>query len=254
VSALAENAVYCMDALELLRQLPDGSVDAVITDLPYGTTDCAWDEVIPFAPMWEVVNRALKPNGVFVTTSAQPFTSALVMSNPRGFRHCWVWIKRNSTGFLNAKRQPMRQHEDVLVFAKQAPIYTPQMTRGEPYKANRTGKPDVYRQNRTSGVYAAERYPTTVIDRFHFNRLDGVHPTQKPVALFEYLVSTYTKIGDLVVDPTCGSGTTLVAARNLQRRFIGSDTSPEFVAISQRRLDAPYTLPMLGLFAEEGAS
>jgi len=249
LSALV-NRVHHTDALDLLAALPSGSVDAFITDLPYGTTACSWDEIIPFDPMWKEVKRTLKPRGVFVTTASQPFTSKLVMSNVGMFRYEWIWEKAISSGFLSAKYRPLRQHENILVFSEGASIggansgqpmtYNPQFEKGEAYTTNPKSAPTgIYnKHHRVPTVNEGIRYPKTIIK---FTNERGEHPTQKPVDLFKYLISTYTQPGDLVVDFCCGSGTTAIAARNLGRRFIVGDITSEYVQVARDSLAQPYT-------------
>lgn len=242
--AQARDRVYCCDLLSLCDALPDQSIDMILADLPYGTTACAWDTVIPFEPMWARFKRVIKPRGAIVLTASQPFTSALVMSNPAMFRYEWVWEKDNGTNFLNLEYGPFKVHENVLVFSDSLVSYQPQMASGRPYQLSRGM---VYRsylgaqEKGTTTINSGERHPRSVIK---FNQQRGDHPTQKPVDLFRYLIRTYTQPGDTVLDPVVGSGTTAIAAREEQRRFICGDSSPEYVAIAQRRLAAPYTLPM----------
>lgn len=239
------NTVQCCDALALMEQLPPASIDAIITDLPYGTTACSWDEIIPFEPMWAGVKRVLKPRGVFVTTASQPFTSKLVMSNPEWFRCEWVVKKPAGTGYLNANRQPMKNHESIIVFAAGAHNYYPIMRTGKPYRATR-GAVGGFVRDKTVGGYLTinngDRYPLSVINSSWATA--GLHPTEKPVDLIEYLILTYTMVDDLILDFSSGSGTTGVAARNLNRRYILNDNSPEYVGISLKRLALPYTVNM----------
>lgn len=238
------NRIIHGDALDVLRGLPDASVDAIITDPPYGTTACAWDTVVPFEPMWALFKRIAKPNAAIVMTASQPFTSALVMSNPRMFRHAWVWEKPMPTGHLNAYRAPMKAHEDVVVFGAAGVEYYPVFVAGTPYRAT-SGAAGGYVRDKTTGghttVNTGTRHPRTII---RVTNEVGLHPTQKPVALMEYLIRTYTQPGDLVLDPFAGSGTTLVAARNLQRRYIGVELQAEYVETARKRLSEMYTLPM----------
>lgn len=234
------------DCLEVMRTLDAGSLDAIITDLPYGTTACAWDEVIPFVPMWEQVKRILKPRGVFVTTASQPFTSRLVMSNLEWFRYEWVAQKPQGTGYLNANRQPMKNHESVIVFAEGAHTYNPQMRFGRAYRATR-GAVGGFVRDKTVGGYETvndgSRYPLSVVD---FVWETGLHPTQKPVALYAYLIRTYTNPGDTVLDLCMGSGTTGVAAVKEGRNFVGCDNDGGYFAIAQRRIEqAQMQLPLL---------
>ena len=249
------NQVHEMDALEMLAKLEPQSVDAIITDLPYGTTACSWDNIIPFEPMWAGVKRVLKPRGVFVTTASQPFTSALVMSNPKWFKYDWTWIKSLSGMFVHAKNRPMKIHEDVLVFSpgvvnhesltKNRMNYYPQITYSlETYskkqKANKNNSNTNFGRRPSHKDFEVKdvstRYPQTMLYFSNTNHHTD-HPTQKPVALYDYLIRTYTQAGDLVVDFCCGSGTTAVAAATLNRRYIVGDTSAEYCAIARRRLE-----------------
>lgn len=228
------------DCLERMAEIADGSVDMVLCDLPYGITQNKWDEVIPFAGLWAHYWRVLKPNGAAVLTAAQPFTSALVMSQPKAFRYQWVWEKPNATGFLNAQKQPLRAHEDVLVFYRAQPAYTPQMIDGEAYsKAPGQKLTESYghQSDRGARFYAGGRYPRTVLLLSSVVRAESMHPTQKPVALMEYLIRTYTHEGDTVLDNTMGSGTTGVACANTGRSFIGIERDPEYFEIAKARIE-----------------
>lgn len=252
VGAPERNRVYHVDALTLLRALPSGSVDAFILDLPYGTTACSWDEIIPFEPMWAEVKRTLKPRGVFVTTASQPFTSKLVMSNADMFRYEWIWAKSRAANFFNAKHRPLAKHENIVVFSplpaanvENTSNYYPQGLVRTNHKWSRPQKYDTaHKFSRPS--HELERtiefsgYPESIIGIDNDHNLDA-HPTQKPVALYEYLIRTYTQAGQLVVDFCCGSGTTALAARNLQRDFIAGDITAEYVEIARRRLAMPFT-------------
>ena len=229
------------DCLERMTEIPDGSVDLVLTDPPYGTTACKWDAVIPFEPMWAQVMRVLKPNGAAVFMASQPFSSALVMSNPKWFKHDWVWHKNKATGHLNAKRRPMRAHEDVLVFSGGQLAYRPQMTDGHrPMNAyTQTSNGDCYGSTRRpSGGGATVRYPRSVQDFAVVNNddPDKVHATQKPVSLMEYLICTYSDAGETVLDFAMGSGTTGVACRKSGRRFIGIEKDAEIFSSAQSRV------------------
>lgn len=241
------NHVYCDDAIDFMRSLDSQSVSAVITDLPYGTTACKWDEIIPFEPMWAEVRRILKPRGVFVTTASQPFTSKLVMSNAEMFHEEIVWDKVAVTGYLDANRKHMKRHETVLVFCDKTPTYNPQFGVGKPYKVkSRKSNFSGYGHAENMGsVSDGKRYPTSIVRYSAANpKLKPKHPTQKPIELYEYLIRTYTQESDLVCDPCCGSGTTCVAARNLKRNFVACDTTPAYVEIANNRLAEPYN-PML---------
>lgn len=235
------------DCLELMKQIPDGSVDLVLCDLPYGTTQNNWDSVIPFEPLWVQYWRVLKKNGAVVLTAAQPFTSALVMSQPKAFKYQWVWDKVNRpTGHLNAKKQPLRQTEDVLVFYRSQPIYNPQMTDGEPYVATGSKKSGNYgAQKTTTTICDGKRYPRNllVIPADERGTVGRIHPTQKPVALMEYLILTYTNEGDVVLDNTMGSGTTGVACMNTGRKFIGMEQDAKYFEIAQKRIHDSIDLP-----------
>ncbi len=311
------------DCLEVMKDISDKSIDMILCDLPYGTTACKWDTIIPFEPLWKEYKRIIKDNGAIVLTASQPFTSALVMSNPDMFRYCWVWEKEQGVNFLSAKKNPMRVHEDVLVFyldeaevkgrskkfeelrsyflfekergllsnkrikeilendmgghyfghptqwtlptlenyqklqttgffatpyeelrekfdsiAEECKIpYYPQMETGKSYTSG-TGKSGDVTGNveKKQTVNTGTRYPRSVIK---INRETGLHPTQKPVALFEYLIKTYTNEGDLVLDNCAGSGTTGVACRNLGRNFILIEKEPEYIKIIKERLTPP---------------
>lgn len=229
--------LYLGDCLEIMPTLPQ--VDAIITDLPYGTTACSWDTVIPFEPMWKEVKRICK--GVFVTTASQPFTSKLVMSNPEMFRYEWVWNKVAPSGGLSSKTQPLKSHENILVFSKNGATYNPIFYKG--VKWNRagtrkhqgfTGKNEVY-ANAISDT-TDMKYPKTIIEISNADKTNSVHPTQKPVALYEYLIRTYTNEGDTVLDICAGSGTTGVACVQTGRNFIGIEIDPTYFAIAEKRI------------------
>jgi hypothetical protein len=229
--------LLCGDCLQLMKDLPDGSVDMILCDLPYGTTACKWDTIIPFGPLWEQYKRIIKRNGAIVLTASQPFTSALVMSNPGWFRYDWVWVKSRSTGHLDCKRRPLRKHEVVLVFAECRCCYSPQMRSGayhsrggaSPGPAQVYGK---FADRRTT--HHTEYYPTSILPVTV--EAMPVHPTQKPVALMEYLIKTYTNEGETVLDNTCGSGTTGVACVNTGRNFIGMELDEGYFKIAESRI------------------
>ncbi|MFO0451068.1 MAG: DNA-methyltransferase [Pseudomonadota bacterium] len=236
------------DCLEMMGRIPAGSVDLVLADPPYGTTQCKWDAPIPFGPMWSALRRVLKENGAAVFTAGQPFTSALVMSNPAGFHQSLVWRKNKPSGHLNAKKRHLTGHEDIVVFTDGSPTYNPQMWQSRPAnKAKRTRFTSVYGAQ-TDTEYPGgqtDRYPTTVLD-FSVVNNDGTgegrfHPTQKPVALMEYLIRTYTNEGETVLDFTMGSGTTGVACRNTGRSFIGIEQDEGYFAIAEKRLQTSGT-------------
>jgi len=239
------------DCLEQMKKIPDGSVDMVLADPPYGTTACKWDSVIPFEPMWEQLKRVTKKNGAIVMTASQPFTSALVMSNVKMFKYCWVWTKNVPAGFAQAKNKPMTKHEDVVVFSsaktghvsqcKNRMAYNPQGLKllGKEVKNSKSHRGSAFesRKNaRSSYVQEFTGYPDSVIN-IPVQR-DGIHPTQKPVALMEYLIKTYTNEDETVLDFTMGSGTTGVACVNTNRVFMGIELDPEYFATAEQRIHA----------------
>jgi site-specific DNA-methyltransferase (adenine-specific) len=231
------------DCLEWMKEIPDGSVDMVLADPPYGTTACKWDTVIDLPLMWEQLKRVIKPNGAIVMTASQPFTSALVMSNPNKFRYSLVWDKVNKyTGALNANKMPLRRHEDILVFYEKLPTYNKQMREGLPYSSTQTtghGIHTQYGKNTEARITINEggRNPCSVIEiKGDIKKGHGLHPTQKPVALMEDLVRTYTNEGETVLDFTMGSGTTGVAAKNLGRKFIGIELDQGYFDIAVKRI------------------
>ena len=236
------------DCLELMKDIHDESIDMILCDLPYGITPCKWDTVIPFEPLWAAYKRVIKPNGAIVLTASQPFTSALVMSNVKMFKYCWVWEKPTKTNFLNAKIQPLRQHEEIAVFYKKQPVYNPQKKAGKPYtqkqgyvgEAKQTG----LRKKEVITVNNGDRFPLSIL---RFSKESGLHPTQKPVALMEYLIKTYTNEGETVLDSCMGSGTTGVACRNLNREFIGIEKDNDYYVIAHNRIggDIKYTIRTL---------
>ena len=232
------------DCLERMKEIPDGSVDMVLADPPYGTTACKWDTVIDLPLMWEQLKRVIKPNGAIVLTASQPFTSALVMSNPKMFKYCWVWDKVLPRGHLNAKRMPMRCVEDVAVFYGKQPTYNPQKTSGHARKVARTvyeksgdGLQVYGAENRDTLYDSTERQPRSIIVVSTADQRGKRHPTQKPVALMEYLIRTYTDERDTVLDFTMGSGTTGVACKNLGRKFIGIELDRGYFDIAQKRIN-----------------
>jgi len=237
--------IYLGECLERMQEIETGSVDMVMADLPYGTTQNKWDSVIPLEPLWAEYRRVCKKNAAIVLTSAQPFTSLLVASNLAEFKYDWCWKKPKGTGHLNAKKQPMRDKEDVLVFYREQCSYNPQFTVGEPYK-DKAGK-DHSASSSMTGSYGSytnyredndgKRYPKQVIE-FGVVERGTVHPTQKPVSLMEYLIRTYTNEGEVVLDNTMGSGTTGVACINTGRKFIGIERDQTYFEIASKRLAA----------------
>jgi len=243
------NQVIQGDCLEVMKDIPDKSIDMILCDLPYGTTACKWDTIIPFEPLWEQYKRIIKDNGAIVLTASQPFTSALVMSNVKMFKYEWIWGKGRGTGFQIVRYKPLVSHENVLVFGSGAIKYNPQMRdREKPRVSKNKG---TTRQMLVSNgkEYTAEKaldkkYPITELQFSSDDQKGKLHPTQKPVALFEYLIKTYTNEGDLVLDNCAGSGTTGVACKNLNRTFILIEKEQEYIDIINKRLfslDKPLT-------------
>lgn len=221
---LRNGRFYNEDCFDAMREIPDGVIDMVLCDLPYGTTECKWDSVLPLDKLWAEYWRVCKSNAAIVLTAAQPFTSYLIMSQIDNFKYDWIWQKPKGTGHLNAKKMPMRDKEDICVFYKNQCCYNPQFEIGEPYKA----KPGKSKANGDDcyGEYKdiredneGKRYPKQIIT-FAIVERDKLHPTQKPVALFEYLIKTYTNENELVLDNTAGSGTTAIAAINTNRKWV----------------------------------
>ena len=238
------------DCLELMKDIPNGSIDMILCDLPYGTTACKWDTIIPFDKLWEQYERIIKPNGAIVLTASQPFTSALVMSNPKMFKYEWIWEKTIATNFMFVKKQPAKKHENILVFYKKQPTYNVQFESGTPYYDKRTHRykngigceresiADVMKQGVKKPIQnEGKRYPST-IQKFSNGNNSNIHPTQKPVALFEYLLKTYSNENMTIFDPCMGSGTTGVACKNLNRKFIGIEKDETYFKIAQDRIAA----------------
>jgi site-specific DNA-methyltransferase (adenine-specific) len=250
---MANVELYQGDCLEVMSTLPAQSVEAIITDLPYGTTACSWDEVIPFGPMWEAVKHVLKPRGVFVTTASQPFTSRLIMSNLEWFKYEIIYEKTNAKGFLSAKFRPLTAHENIIVFGEDAITYNPQMWVIPEYLRTKRK----HATHHTAGeVYGSvqikrwdddgSRYPTSVIGFSNRVGRDGnFHPTQKPVSLYEYLVCTYTNPGDTVLDMCAGGGTTGIASIETGRNAILIEKDPEYFSVIQKRIQQAQAQPLL---------
>ena len=218
-----------------MKKIPDGSIDLVLTDPPYGTTACKWDTVIPFEPMWSQLKRVIKPNGAIVLFGSQPFTSALVMSNVKMFKYEWVWIKNKPVGHLNAKKRPMVGHESVLVFSDGPCPYNPQGLEESGKLVSRTNN-GAYRDCSKTTIATHTGYPRSDSLKFPHDHSTG-HPTQKPVALCEYLIRTYTNEGETVLDFTMGSGTTGVACKKLNRNFIGIELDETYYNIAKQRIE-----------------
>lgn len=228
------------DCLKLMNDIPDGAIDMILCDLPYGTTRNKWDSIIPLDMLWEQYKRIIKTNGAIILFSAEPFTSKLIISNMKLFRYDLIWQKTQGSDFLNANRKPLRNHENICVFYKRQPTYNPQKTEGEPYKA-RSGstKSTNYNYYKVHHVSNSDgkRYPMTVLKFTQQSNVDKVHPTQKPVALLEYLIRTYTNEGETVLDNCMGSGSAGVAAINTNRNFIGYELDENYFNIATSRIN-----------------
>jgi len=236
------------DCLELMpKYIEDKSIDMILCDLPYGTTACKWDTIIPFEPLWKEYKRIIKDNGAIVLTASQPFTSKLVMSNIKMFKYEWIWEKSRPTGIAQSKYQPMKKHENILVFSKGKTFFNPIKEKRQ-YKGTKSNRKVWATWNTSSEhglgktnkkIISEERNPTTILpfaSLSPFPKGSIVHPTQKPVALFEYLIKTYTNKGDLVLDNCAGSGTTGVACVNLNRNFIGIEKDDKYFKIAENRI------------------
>jgi len=222
------------DCLERMKEIPDGSVDMVLTDPPYGTTACKWDSIIPLEPMWNQLKRIIKPNGAIVMTASQPFTTKLISSNYKMFSCQWIWEKEQGVNFMLSKKQPMKVHEDVIVFSLKQPTYNPQMTAGNPYLSGKGDSGDVTgKVKKIQTKNKGTRYPRSIQK---INRQTGLHPTQKPVALMEYLIKTYTNENQTILDFTMGSGSTGVACVNTGRNFIGIELDEDYFKIANERI------------------
>ena len=234
------------DCLEKMKDIPDKSIDMILTDLPYGTTACKWDVIIPFEPLWEQYERIIKDNGAIVLFGSQPFTSSLIMSNIKLFKYEWIWEKTMASNFALSKKQPFKKHENILVFYRKQPIYNPQMEDGKPYVDNRnTGTRNIsvgLESNliRRTINNKGSRYPSSV-QKFSNGNNKTVHPTQKPVALLEYLIKTYTLEGETVLDNCMGSGSTGVACINTNRNFIGIEKDDKYFEIAKKRIEEHLT-------------
>lgn len=228
------------DCLERMKEIPSGSVDMILTDPPYGTTACKWDSIIPLEPMWEQLKRVIKPNGAIVMTAQTPFDKVLGASNLQMLKYEWVWEKTAATGHLNANKSPMKAHENILVFYKRQPTYNPQKTTGhKPVNSytKRNGDGDCYGKTvEVSGGGNTDRYPRSIQVFASDKQKIRLHPTQKPVALMEYLIKTYTNEGEAVLDFAFGSGTTGVACVNLNRKFIGIELDENYFNIGKERI------------------
>jgi len=232
------------DCLVEMQNIPDKSIDAIITDPPYGTTACKWDSVIPFEPMWEQLNRIIKHNGAIVLFGSQPFTSALIMSNVKMFKYNMVWDKKLTTGHLNCNKMPLRRHEDILVFSKGRINYNPQKIVRDKIRIDKNSNKEVhgngigtYGKFKLTDKYLTHRHPTSIVEISNADKRNIVHPTQKPIPLMEYLIKTYTNEGETVLDNCMGSGTTMVACQNTDRRGIGIELDANYFEIAKKRVE-----------------
>ena len=226
------------DCLDIMKQIPDNCIDMILCDLPYGVTDCEWDNVIPFDKLWEQYNRIIKNNGAIVLFSMQPFTTKLISSNLKDFRYLWYWYKNYATGFSYARYQPMRKIEDICIFYKKMPTYHPQglIKIDSPTIKKRTNS-SIYRMTLTNSYKPTyKNYPKNVLHFDGVNSKDRLHPTEKPVALLEYLIKTYTNENDVVLDNCMGSGSTGEACQNTNRHFIGIEIDTDFYNVACERL------------------
>ena len=227
------------DCLELMKDIPDKSIDAIIADLPYGVTRAKWDSILDLDLLWKQYERIIKPNGAVILFGSQPFTTTLINSNIKDFKYTLVWDKKMKVGMMNCKRMPLRQHEDIIVFYKKQPTYNPQMTKGKMRnkKIAPTKDFEVYGQITPIDNFNDDYYPSSILEFSNANQKAKSHPTQKPVALMEYLIKTYTNEGEVVLDNTMGSGTTGVACVNTNRRFIGMELDDKYFEIAKERIE-----------------
>ncbi len=252
MNGLPLNEIIHGDCLEVMRQFPDKSIDMILCDLPYGTTACEWDTVIPFEPLWEQYERIIKDNGAILLFAQTPFDKVLGCSNIKNLRYEWIWEKEQGTGNLNANKMPLKKTENILVFYKKLPTYNPQMIEGSAYTIKRNyNDNEIFGKTGTKDGYVTKntgiRYPTNLI-KFNRELYDRLHPTQKPVALCEYLIKTYTLPGEVVLDNCIGSGTTAIACINTGRNFIGIEIEEKYVKIARERIEKHKKLDKMRLF------
>jgi site-specific DNA-methyltransferase (adenine-specific) len=237
-----ENRIINYDCLKVMPHIPDKSIDMILCDLPYGTTQCKWDTIIPFEPLWKQYKRIIKPNGAIVLFGNEPFSSFLRMSNIEWFKYDWIWEKTKPSGHLNAKKQPMRKTEIISVFYQKQCTYNPQGLIAGTFNNNRPSRDKkvkgeyVHGQERQFGTSEFTNYPNNILNFPNPNN-KTVHPTQKPTEICEYLIKTYTNEGDLVLDNCIGSGTTALACKNTKRHFIGIELNKEYCEIARKRLE-----------------
>jgi len=240
VEKIGNCTLYCGDCLEVMPTLPDASIHSVIVDLPFGTTYCSWDSIIPLDQLWVQYKRLIIGNGALVFNASQPFTTNLIQSNIDWFKYEWIWDKENPANFANAKKQPLKQHENIVVFSKGQSPYYPVKIPGKPNHKQGSSKTNISEtrliSERTVDDLSGMKYPKSIL---HFPKHSSqckYHPTEKPVSLLEYLICTYTQEGEVVLDNTAGSGSTLVACVNTGRKFIGIEKDPKYFDIARKRL------------------
>jgi len=244
------NNIYLGDCLELMKYIPDKSIDMILCDLPYGTTLNKWDSIIPLDLLWHEYERIIKDRGMICLTASEPFTSQLISSNYKLFKYDLIWDKKSTTGFLNAKRRPLRRHEQVLCFYKKLPIYNPIMEiRGKPrnkgsYNKRKGDGDSCYGKFENIESFNNTYYPTSILEFSNANQKDKLHTTQKPVALCEYLIKTYTNEGETVLDNCMGSGTTAIACINTNRNFIGIEKELKYFEIAKKRIESVTAVQM----------
>lgn len=232
--------LYNGDCLKIMKNIPDKSIDLILTDPPYGTTACKWDSIIPFEAMWSQYNRIIKPNSAVLLFGSEPFSSSLRMSNIKNYKYDWIWKKSKAQGFLNCKKMPLKDYENICVFCRKQPLYNPQGTKFGIFNNFRKSKinkdDDVYGKEREFPPSTVGNYPKQIIEFSNKSGKDNLHPTQKPVALLEYLIKTYTNEGETVLDSCMGSGSTGVACLNTNRNFIGIELDERYFKIAEERL------------------
>lgn len=251
LGSLELNRIYQQNCLEGMKFIPDNSIDMILCDLPYGTTEAKWDSIIPIADLWEQYERIIKDDGAIVLTASQPFTTKLIQSNFKLFKYEWIWVKSKPTGFINAKNAPLKKHESVLVFSKGATAnrsprnmkYNPQGLKPLGKKKQSKNNPDDIfgtRPSRNNDGYIQEYtgYPDSVLE--FASETKTIHPTQKPLKLFEYLVRTYTNKNEIILDNCMGSGTTAVAALKSNRKFVGFETESKYIELANKRIESLY--------------
>ena len=233
--------LYQGDCLEVMKEIKDKSIDMILCDLPYGTTKCKWDVVISFDKLWEQYNRIIKDNGAITLFGSEPFSSKLRISNLRMYKYDWIWKKTKAQGFLNSKKMPLKDYENICVFYKRLPVYNPQGIIYGNFQNDRKSKyskgEDIYGKEKEFGISHMSNFPKQIIEFSNPSGKGQLHPTQKPVELLEYLIKTYTNENDLVLDNCMGSGSTGVACKNLNRNFIGIELDEKYFNIAKERID-----------------